>query len=61
MRSLLKFLAALTLVVVMYKVAWNRGEMTGSMGVGYWNGWQDAMLQTDYGHRPYNSEESLLK
>jgi len=45
----------------MYETAYKRGELNGEMGVGYWNGWKDAMIQTDFGKKPYNSEESLLK
>ncbi len=61
MKSVLKFIVSMALVSGMYQVAWKRGELTGSMGVGYWQGWHDAMMQTDFGKKPYNSEESLLR
>lgn len=57
----LKWLIALVAVFCMYETAYKRGELNGEMGVGYWNGWKDAMIQTDFGKKPYNSEESLLK
>jgi hypothetical protein len=60
-RTFTKLCLALVAVVIMYKVAWHRGELTGSMGVNYWQGWQDAMMQTAYGTRPFDSEQKPLE
>ena len=57
---IIKWFVAFMLVVIMWKLAYRSGELTGSMGVGYWQGWQDAMTQTDYGHKPYDSEKKPL-
>jgi len=50
------FLAALA-VIIMLKMAYAGGKHDAQLG--YWDGWQDAMLQTEYGTKPFNSETNL--
>jgi len=61
MKIAVKWFVALMLVIIMCKLSYSRGLLDGEMGVNYWQGWHDAMTQTDFGKKPYNSEESLLK
>jgi len=57
----LKLTIALAAVVTMYQLAWHRGKIIAELGVGYWCGWQDAMTQTDYGTKPYDSNKRPLE
>jgi hypothetical protein len=61
MMNWFKFFFSLLFVVVMCKFYYSRGLLDGEMGVNYWQGWHDAMMQTEFGKKPYNSEESLLR
>ena len=60
MKMCVKWFVAFILVTIMWKLAYRSGEINGEHGVGYWEGWQDAMLQTDYGKKQYDCNKSPL-
>jgi len=61
MKIAAKWLVAFVVVISMWKIAYDSGVQDGEHSLGYWQGWQDAMTQTDYGCKPFNGEETLLK
>lgn len=54
MKTLAKWLFAILAVIIMQKLAYNSGLQRGEMGLGYWQGWQDAMIQTEYGTKQFH-------
>lgn len=57
--NLCQFIMAATLVYVVSSVWYHRGFDDGGSDSIYWEGWQDAMTQTDYGRIPYDSTKAL--
>lgn len=58
---LFKWVLCAIAVYVLWCVAEHIGMVRGEQGLNYWRGWQDAMIQTDYGRIPYDSTQSALR
>jgi hypothetical protein len=56
MKNAAKWLIALVAVATMWQLAYRRGVIEGEHGVDYWQGWQDAMTETDYGNKPLHKQ-----
>lgn len=59
MRQSATFFLALLAVIIMCKLAYRSGLQNGEQGLGYWQGWQDAMIQTEYGTKPVEGKFNL--
>ena len=59
MKTRAKWFIAFILVTIMLKLAYTSGVKDGERGLGYWEGWQDSMIATQFGTKPYNSETNL--
>lgn len=59
MKTAIQWFISVLAVVVMLKISYSSGLKDGQRGLGYWEGWHDAMTQTQYGTKPFNSETNL--
>lgn len=59
MKTIAKWFTAFILITIMWKLAYTSGVKDGEQGLGYWQGWHDAMIETQFGTKPVEGKFNI--